>query len=207
MAGGKYAHVLKDLPRSLGHEPEYQEKVNVVKAEVQAEPDGFGFRTAYGEPLTLEDIPNLLAEVKERMATVNNVLLLAAQGKKWAAQYARVYAELRKVKEVFEAEESEVNLLIAAYEQLVVDYYEVEGVSSQAVVGLGTVRSQPEPHAQVTDRDKFRDWCVENGLMRSLNLAWQTTNAMVKERLLAGAAPPPGVEATCRTKLVFTKEK
>jgi hypothetical protein len=100
-----------------------------------------------------------------------------------------------------------VNLLLEAYQQLLTEEYEIEGVDSLAIDGFGTVRTQPEPYAQVEDRDKFRQWCIEAGLERSLALPWQTTNALTKQRLMEGLPEPDGVKATVKTKIVFTKER
>jgi hypothetical protein len=197
---GKYANVIDKLPRTFGTEPEYQQKVNAVKLQI-LEP------AKEGEvPLTSETIIEWVKDVNKDLIEFGKMLVRATAGRNWGSEHTRVYRDLRIIKEQLEAHVSNIDLLIAAYSQLMAEQYEVEGVSSMRLDDDGsTVRVQYEPHASVNDRDAFRDWCIEEGLIRQLALPWPTTNKIVKDRLLAGEQEPPGVEAKSRVKFVLTK--
>lgn len=168
MATGKYAAVIDKLPRLLGTEPAYQEKVNVVKAEIVKE-----LATPLGPPV--------------------------------GSDFAYRYTELRAQKEEIEEQLSAINLQIEAINQLIVDQFESEGVSSVRLSTGASVSVQYEPSAQVVDKEAFRLWCLAQGLERSMVLPWMTTNAITKERLLAGDPEPEGVKAHAKTKLVLRK--
>lgn len=123
-----------------------------------------------------------------------------------AASLAEMYGTLRQEKSELEERESDLNVRIAAVEEAMWGAFEDRGVSSIKLKTGRSVRVQPEPVAKVTDKDALRTWAVEQGLERLLGLPWQTVNSMAKERLLAGDAPPDGVEVQVRTKTVFSKK-
>lgn len=114
------------------------------------------------------------------------------------------YAWWRLKKKELEAREKEINKTIEAIVNLLIPMYEMEGVSSMRIAETGqTISVQEEPVAKVLDRDKFQAWCIENDLGRSLQLPYQTTNALVKDRLLNGQPEPDGVEAYTFSKVVL----
>lgn len=202
---GKYAAVLGKLPKLVEDTP-YQERVNKRKLEMLAvrdDPDEFVFKAGEDLDKTEEGIRREIKTVIVALVTINHYFKHAAG--KSPSHWARVYAEARGVKDVLEEHESELNLNIEAIQQLLIETYETEDVSSLKTVDGHSVRVQHEPHATVMDRDRFREWCVKNGLERSLALAWQTTNSIVKERLLKGLPEPDGVEAKYKTKVVLTR--
>jgi hypothetical protein len=162
---GKYSGVIDRLPRQLGTDPSYQEKVNAVKEAMRSEP---GFKLH-------------------------------------ASHLAKSYAKIRLEKEDIEEDLSEVNLRLTAVSQLLTDQYEVESTSTVKLEDGTSVGVQLEPNAQVQDRDALRKWAIESGLERSLQLPWQTTNALTKERLLQGLPEPDGVLAHVRAKIVFKR--
>lgn len=114
------------------------------------------------------------------------------------------YTLLRREKGRIEDELSGVNLRLEAVKQLMLVQFEQEGVKSVTLADGTNVRHQPEPHAVVKNPDVFRQWCIDNGLERSLQLPWAKTNAMTKEFLLRGETPPDGVEAFQKDKVVFS---
>lgn len=122
-----------------------------------------------------------------------------------AAALASEYRRLRDAKDEVEKVESRLNLEIEAISQLLVEQYEADGTSSIALATGGSVSTQLEPYAQVTDRDVVREWAVKEGLERQLALPWQTANALVKDRLLKGEPEPPGMKAYVRTKIVLRR--
>jgi len=120
-------------------------------------------------------------------------------------QLVAAYIDLRREKDALEEAERAVNLKLEALTQLIVLSFESHGVSSLTLDSGETVRVQPEPYAQIEDRDLFRAWCMANGLERSLALPWTTANAITKERLLNGDTEPPGVRAYLRNKIVLRR--
>jgi hypothetical protein len=121
------------------------------------------------------------------------------------APAARRYRELRDRKDELEDLLSVVNLDIAAAEQLLHEAYEHAGITSVKLDDGSSVRIQFEPVARIEDREAFRRWCLENGLEAQLMLPYQTTNSLVKERLLDGEPEPSGVKTYVRTKTVLTR--
>jgi hypothetical protein len=189
---GKYAHVIAKLPRYLGTEPKYQEKVEAVKKEMLRHPCDCGMEGTTDLSFHSSDCAY---RVKEPRTFIYGVDL------------AKQYIDIRTEIEALEAKLSEANLRLESTSQLLTDQFEVEDTSSMQINGRGTVRTQYEPYAKVEDKEAFRKWCIENGLEQSLALPWQSTNAITKERLLEGKSEPTGVTATSKVKVVFTKEK
>lgn len=192
---GKYEDVLDGLPKSWGTEDKYQEKVNIRKAEIL-------------NPVNPGDGPPLasyLARLGENFKSVNGSLIKVAEGKQYASKLAQAYAQARAVKDLYEDHEYELNLTIEALEQLLTDQYENEGIKNLKLDDGGSVGTQSEPAAKVVDKEAFRQWCVKNGLEKSLQLWPSTTNAMVKEMCLKRQNPPDGVEVEARTKVVLRR--
>lgn len=121
------------------------------------------------------------------------------------AALAKEYRALRLDREALDAQLAALNARLTAVEQLLWDSYEQDGLSSVKLDDGSSVSVQPEPAAQVQDRDALRAWAVANGMERALTLPWQTVNAVTKQRLLDGDPLPDGVAATVRTKTVLRK--
>jgi len=143
-----------------------------------------------------------IERVKDEIGT-RDAVRLGADYVAWRAREAELKAAL-----------SEVNLQLAAYEQLLAESQEIQsagwgdyGVKDNALrLPTGeTIRVQPEPYGQVKDKEAFRLWCIANGYERQLQLWPSTMNAIVKERLLAGDPEPDGCEAFSKTKIVLVK--
>lgn len=116
----------------------------------------------------------------------------------------REYLDARKRKDNLEAELSLVEEVIQAAGSLIVVRYEEEGITSMRT-RTHAISHQVEPVAKVSDAHALRAWAVDNGFEARMALPWQTVNALTKERLLAGEAPPPGVEVYALDKLKVTK--
>lgn len=200
MPPGKYAKVLGGLPHDLGTEPEYQEKVNAVK-EMILSPYQEGDR----EPGLLE-IENRLSIIAREAQLLYDLMVRRTLGKRHGSAFAGAFKELRQIKDAIGDVESDVNLLIESYKQLIVEQFEAEGVTNIRLTSGGAVRVQAKPAARVTDREVFRLWCIANGLERSLALHPSTTSSLVCARLLEGQPPPDGVDAVVRDTLVLTKD-
>lgn len=117
------------------------------------------------------------------------------------------YAECRKKVDDLEDQLSAANLMVEAAAQLLVEVYEGEGLQSQRIGGVGTVRVEYKPHASVTNKEEFHAWCLENGFGPQMHLMWQTTNSIAKEKILNAEEPPPGVKVFNKPTPVLTREK
>jgi hypothetical protein len=200
MGRGKYAKVIDQLPRSFGTEPNYQAKIDSVRDQILTPPIYEGAIVLDGHK-----IREIVAGEREVWLALTQDLIKMAKGKRHASVLAACYREVRWVKEELEAMVSNVNLVMEAYLQLMADQYENEGVTSLTLEDGTNIRVQEEPHAKVVDQDAFRAWVIAEGLERSLQLPWQTTNKIAKDRLLAGEAEPPGIELSRRVKIVKTE--
>jgi hypothetical protein len=120
---------------------------------------------------------------------------------------ARGYAEAKDAKKEHEEKEKELNIRVAAFEQLISLVFGDQDISSVRLEDGRPVSVNPEPYAVVIDRDALNAWVAENNLDRLRTLSWQTTNALAKERLLAGDAPPDGVELKLRDAVRITKAR
>ncbi len=165
MAKGKWADIVKTLPKFVNPDDKYNEKVRVLKSKIIAEAT---------EPLNVATLTRDYIDVRKREAEVEEKL-------------------------------SAIHLEKAALSDLLTEAFEVEAGTSWKTDEGSSVRVQYEPYSSVIDRDALRKWAIEAGLERELQLAWQTMNALTKERLQAGLPPPDGVEATSKPKLVYTK--
>ncbi len=155
---------------------------------------------------TLPKLPAIDAGFQEKVVARKRELIENDPLKmRSAAALASEYRRLRDAKDEVEKVESRLNLEIEAISQLLVEQYEADGTSSIALATGGSVSTQLEPYAQVTDRDVVREWAVKEGLERQLALPWQTANALVKDRLLKGEPEPPGMKAYVRTKIVLRR--
>jgi hypothetical protein len=104
------------------------------------------------------------------------------------------YVEVRRAMDAAAKVTSALEVVKTAVEEQLADRYENDGLDTVKTDDGITVRHQPEPYAQVEDRDKLREWYKAEGLERDLNPAWASVNALCKERLLAAMEPMPGVK-------------
>jgi hypothetical protein len=122
-----------------------------------------------------------------------------------ATYLANMYLEARNEKDDVKEQLSEVDLKITALEQLITERFEVEDVSNIRLASGALVNVQNEPYASVEDRDLNRQWAIDSGLERSLQLPWATLNSHVKELLPMGEPIPPGVKLWVRTTVRLTR--
>ena len=114
---------------------------------------------------------------------------------------------LRAKKASKESELSEINLLLEAHHQLLIDVYDEAGVENLKLASGHSVRTQVEPNAVVKDKEVYRKWCLNNGFGELMSLPWQTTNSLTKERLEEGNPEPDGIEIFSRTKVILTSPR
>jgi hypothetical protein len=118
---------------------------------------------------------------------------------------AQLYKNARLEKEDLEEQLYDTNLELTAITQMLIDRYEIDGISSLKLDSGEKVSIQYEPYAVVEDRAKVWEWCKENGYEREMQLNWATLNAVTKDRLLQGLSEPEGVRAYVKIKPIFSR--
>lgn len=200
---GKWDKLVGVLPRYNGNDPGYQDVVDRMKERILKAPMPNPFDTDFA----VNRIDQELVVIGNAMDRIVQYLVGARGGKRYASLFAASFRDARQVKEALEEHVKTANLLLEAYNQLLVDQFEVEGSTSLKLEDGASVRMQYEPYATVKDPAAFLIWCRENGYANKLTLPWATTNALVKERLEEGEAEPDGISVYTKTKLVLTKGK
>ena len=197
----KYAHVTGALTKLDTVAPERKAIVDAVKSEILA-------------PLAADEQEdyNRDAQVRSQLdqidGRVQQVLTLAKRltaGRTSAAALARGYATARGVMDAVDSWKSSTQVLLDAYEALMLAALEAEGVASLRLDSGASVSTSVEPYGQVKDKEAFRLWCVANGYEGQLQLWPSTMNAITKERTLAGEPPPDGVEVFAKTVVRLNK--
>lgn len=227
----KYAHVVGDLKKYDGTDPDRKVLLQSVKDVILTVPD----------PEMLITGTYALAAMKAigvNVEVVMTYLKQATRGQRQSSSLAHGYSDVRLFKEEVATWLSSVQLLVDAYEQLMLDQMEAEGLSSLKMESGASVSTFVEPYGEVVDKEAFRRWCVAptdvcmdcggredaswhskepsddpiihhyhpgGGFERQLQLWPSTMNAITKERLLAGEPPPDGVEATAKTMIRLSK--
>ncbi len=199
MAKRKYAGVIDTLPKFQVVEPERRDLVESLKQDILKPPSRDTSHDA-------KHVEQLLTDLGSTMRSLYNIELSATGGKHWASEFARVYAEIRKILEYQEQWAKTFGLLLETYVALMTEHFEEEGISNLRLATGQLISIYAEPYAQVLDKEAFRLWCMQHGMERSMVLPWQTTNAMVKDLLLQGEAEPPGVTCYAKTKIVLRNE-
>ena len=148
-----------------------------------------------------EGLPRLLDKEVEKIVDFNT------RADKYrgmsAVSLATKWTEQRAEEDRIEAELKEVTRELEVLRILFIRAAESEGIEGVSLASGRTVSLGSEPYASVENPDEFRQWCREHDLDRSLQLPWQTTNSLTKERILAGYAPPPGIKVYLRDKLTL----
>lgn len=193
--GGKYGAVIGNLPKLSIVEPGRLDVVESVKLKILEQTD-----PPEGSALSLLDTANTL------MIAINQHQLHGAAGKPCATEFARMYAELRKVKAQIQEWESNTNLILEAYQLLMLDAFEQEGISGLTLDNGQKLVTFSEPFAQVVDKVKFRQWCLDHDFADAMTLPWQTINMITKELLLEGQPEPDGVTCWSRPTVRLGKE-
>jgi len=125
-----------------------------------------------------------------------------------SAWLAQEYAATRDEKDAAEKVLSDVNLHLEALKQMIVERFDADGIDKLRTTDGQTVTVGVEPHAVIADPETFKEWCRRDPDLRNkMVLPFPTTNALVKERLLAGQPEPPGITTWARSKLTLLKER
>jgi septal ring factor EnvC (AmiA/AmiB activator) len=123
------------------------------------------------------------------------------------ADLAKDLLALRAEKDRIREALSAINLRVGAVEQLIADSFEASGITQVRLDSGDTISTQIKPFARVADRAAFRAWCITNGLEDSLQLPWQSTNALVSDRLIDGLDEPDGIETYKQTTVVLRRSR
>jgi hypothetical protein len=206
----KYAKVIDSLEPLPVEDPSAQEKIDKLKTELTAgvthTPESLA--RAYALARLGEDDRPVLHDVQTKM---DHLALVQHDDEVLLLRQAII--DLFG-KEGLTALLAEAQKRVTAYEQLLADSHDKDETgwgqygASDNTVKLQSGQSvsvQHEPTAKVEDPEKFRLWCIANGYENALRLWPSTTNAITKERLVAGKPEPDGVKAYVYTKIVLRK--
>ena len=123
------------------------------------------------------------------------------------ADLAKDLLALREEKDRLKETLAALNVRVGAVEQLIADSFEASGITQVRLDSRDTISTQIKPYARIADRHKFRAWCVANGLEDALQLPWQTTNALVSERLVEGLDEPDGIDTYKQTTVILRRSR
>lgn len=186
----KYAAVCKTLPKLPGVEPERKDIVQAVKDAIVAPPQANEPGSSLDD-MTEGELIDAAHEAIQRLIVLHT---RASAGKAYAIQYAQQYALLRKHIDEVKSLLSSMNLLMEAYQWLMVESLEVEGVESIRLANGQLVSTFPEPYTQIVDPEANRLWCIAQGLENKMTLPWGTLNGLAKRMLIDGLEPPAGTK-------------
>ncbi len=120
---------------------------------------------------------------------------------------AREYTLLREEKSQLDKQVSDLNLRLEAVTQLMGEQFEKDDMPGIRIGGYA-ISTYMEPYAQVVDPEAYRAWVLaDDDLRRQMTLSWQTTNSLMKARLLEGESEPPGVTAFAKLRIRLEAEK
>jgi len=125
----------------------------------------------------------------------------------YASTFAHAYSVIRDDIKDIEGDLSAENLKLMAITQMLVEQFDVEGITSLKLDSGGSVRVQVEPYVKVEDRAALQKWCIDNGLLESLQLPWASLSSITKERLMDGEPEPAGTSVWVNNKAVYTAGK
>ncbi len=194
---GKYAHVVHKLPLFPGDDPDRKALLEELKLIIVAPP---------APDDVVGNVTDLITEIEARVKALLAVERRAAAGKLWASEYARLYAELRMIRDKMGSWDASVGLLLEAYQELMTAQMEAEGMEQLRLSTGQPVSTYLEPYCQIVDKEEHRQWCMAEGLERQMVLPWSTSNSLAKQRLLAGEAEPPGTKMFAKTKVRLGSE-
>ncbi len=220
----KYAHVVKHLPKLEDEEPGRLALLDRLREEILS--------TQTPEDFNIEaQILSGLIAVQKQVEAVLTLGKRQVGDKRSAAAFTSAYATTRIITDTLGDLKSAAQLLLDAYERLMTDQMEAEGMRSLHLESGASVTTFEEPCGKVVDKEAFRLWCVApseicmtcgstadipahddhhpfkpgGGYERLLQLWPSTMNSIVKERTLNAAPPPDGVEVYAKTTVRLNK--
>lgn len=106
----------------------------------------------------------------------------------------REFCRLRDEKDALEEKVKKINVELEALSQLMVSEMETDRIDMLRLSSGDSLSIKDEPYASVEDKSKFISWIKESGQEDLLSVHYQTMLAMVKDRLVSGGQPPPGLK-------------
>lgn len=114
-----------------------------------------------------------------------------------ATSLAEFYAEIRLTRDRLKQMLYDTNVELDAVTELMVEQFEVEGITSITLEDGTNVRLQSEPYSQVKDWTKVIKWAKNDPDLQSKvreTVPWQSINGAIKALLLEGVPEPDGIE-------------
>lgn len=197
---GKYTQILEGKAKWFGSDASQQEKVQEFRTELSA---AFEKRERSAELPKFVEYTDKYRLAGEAIQALSDAMTFDEPPT--PTRLAALYIEARTANEAVESLFKRSSRLLEAVEQMLSDAYDAEDVANLGLTSGDKIRIDKEPHLVVSDKEKFRKWCVENGLEQKLELHWGTANALLKERLSNGFTEMDGCEFRSKDKFVWTK--
>jgi hypothetical protein len=115
------------------------------------------------------------------------------------ADLAREFKVAKLKKKELEEQVNDLNVGLAALSQLLVENLQGQELQKVSLDAGGTVYLQAEVYPSTKDRAALQNWVIAEEMMEVLTVNYRTLQGIVKERLMAGEALPPGVEVFLKT--------
>ena len=119
---------------------------------------------------------------------------------KLCSEYRKAKEQKKKVLELL----SKTNTEVEGLSRVIVEIMEARQLQTFTYAGGGTFYLRIEPYPSIENKDTLRAW-VEDGNQYLLGVIHQTLAAVVKENLLKGEDPPPGVKVYLKTTVGYRK--
>lgn len=149
----KYAAVVKNLPKFPGDDPGRLELLGKVRDEI----------LATLEPTDYNVDAQIFGRLDDVQKKVESILVLGKRVigvHRNAAAFTNAYVVIRTIVDTLGDLKSATQLLLDAYERLMTDQMEAEGMRSLNLESGGGVTTYEEPCGKVVDKEAFRLWCV-----------------------------------------------
>lgn len=196
-----FDHIIGKLTKNWGKDPDKQQKITVLKQTIVSEPPDPDNEMSSGV------IEELILEITSLQSVVNDALIKSVRGNTKFSRIAEIYADVRKMKAAFEKQEKITEILEEAYEQLVLEKFESEGIRTVTLEDGSRVDADRQPHTIVVDRQANNKWAIENGHEELLSVAWPTLNALTKKAIVDMEPIPDGVDVQAWPRFKFTPAK
>jgi hypothetical protein len=148
-------------------------------------------------------LPAFVEEVKyqERINDEKQLILADAEnpGEANVNRLAALFGVCREAKEQLENEISEYNVRLEALSQMLCEALENQGFDKVTLSSGATGYLQDTPYPVVRDKEKVLAWIKKHKMQSLLGVNYQTLKGVTNERLVAGQAPPDGVEVYLKT--------
>jgi hypothetical protein len=154
---GKYDHVTATLPRLSNVDPERQDIVTAVKNEIMTTSPDDSWTAAGNEAAVYRALTEMSGIFEVMLPLLKR---LTSNGRK-TSDLAGAYAQVRVVlDDHINRWKSNVQVVVDAYEQLMLDRMEADGVASIRLTDGASVATFLEPYSSVKDPEAFRLWCL-----------------------------------------------